>query len=264
MAVEGRAVLRTRRESQMKPTFARCGAIVFLTLAASSTAAAQSGSAPPVTIDRCAPILNNSFTQPSPMPIIAGLPLAQTSSGMKISFVNIANKVANLVNFAINSNGQRFIIRDVGTFSPGISIDHTYHSGAGQAFVLPQFIAPNVTCHVASVRFVDGSVWRPGQPLQPAQGFAPPATAAGTSLSASPPQLSIDGATESELFLVSSRKRVAAFKETDTCAGIANVFVAATGESSATYSVKPIAPGSCTAHITDEDGDALSYPIVVH
>ena len=99
LAVEGAAILRIRRESQLKREFAGYGTIVFLTLAAGSTAMAQSGPPPPVTIDRCAPIINNnSFTQPSPMPLIAGLPLAQTSSGMRISFVNDANKVANLVN----------------------------------------------------------------------------------------------------------------------------------------------------------------------
>jgi hypothetical protein len=240
--------------------FAGYGVVVLLAGAAFGASSAQSGAAPPVTINSCAPIIH-SFTQPSPMPVIAGIPLAQSSSGIAIDFINNADKVANLVNFAVDSNGQRFVIRDVGKFSPGISINHTYRNGAGQAFVLPQFIAPDVTCHVASVRFVDGSVWRPGQPAQPSG----PAPAAGTrSLSASPPRLDIDASTESELFLVSSSKRVAAFKETDTCAGIATVFVAATGESSATYSVKPIAPGSCTAHVTDEDGEALSFPIVVH
>jgi hypothetical protein len=246
----------------MKREFAGFGAAVCLAFAAGGSAAAQSGSVAPVTIDRCAPIIDSN-AQPSPVPLFAGIPLAQTSSGMSVSFVNTANKVANLVNFAVDSNGQRFIVRDVGTFSPNVSIDHKYRNGMGQAFVLPQFIAPNVSCHVA-VRFVDGSVWRPGQRAQPPPAPASAGAAGTTSLSAAPARLDLDAATESELFLVSSSKRVAAFKETDTCAGVANVFVAATGESSATYSVKPIAPGSCTARIADEDGDVLSYPIAVH
>jgi hypothetical protein len=63
--------------------------------------------------------------------------------------------------------------------------------------------------------------------------------------------------------LVSSGERVAAFKETDNCSGIASIFVAATADASATYSVKPIAAGTCTATVTDEDGHAVSVPIVI-
>jgi len=47
------------------------------------------------------------------------------------------------------------------------------------------------------------------------------------------------------------------------CAGVASVFVAATGLSSASYSVKPLAVGSCTARVVDEAGHTLSIPIVV-
>ncbi|MGD0474545.1 MAG: hypothetical protein ABSB70_15205 [Candidatus Velthaea sp.] len=223
---------------------------------------AQAQPVPPVTINSCAPIVNTQ-TQPTPAPLFGGLQLASTSSGIAIEFVNDSTKTANLVNFAVDSNGQQFVIRDVGTFSPGISIKHTYRNGSGQAFVLPQFIAPRVNCHVASVRFVDGSSWRPGQPAANPPP-APPAAAQGsTALSAAPAALVLDSVSESELFLVSSSTRVAAFKESDNCAGIATVFVAATGESSATYSVKPIAAGSCTAHITDEAGQTLAYPITV-
>jgi hypothetical protein len=229
-----------------------------------NAAAAQSSVSAPVTIDSCTPIIAQTATAPTPAPIFGGIQLASSSSGMAIDFVNTTTKTANLVNFAVDSNGQRFIIRDVGTFSPGISINHKYRNGAGQAFVLPQFIAPRVTCSVASVRFVDGSVWRPGQPTQmlpPSEPAANPLTS--SALSAYPARLVIDSVADAELFLVSSTKRVAAFKESDDCAGIATVFVAATGESTATYSVKPAAPGKCTARVADEEGDSLSYPIVV-
>jgi hypothetical protein len=204
------------------------------------------------------------FPLATQQPTVDGLPLASTSSGMAIEFVNESNKTADLVNFAVDSNGQRFVIRDVGTFSPGISISHTYRTGQGQSFVLPQFIPPNVRCHVASVRFVDGTVWRPGQATIAAPAPAPPSNPlTSSSLSAYPARLVLDQVAESELFLVSSAGRVAAFRETDDCAGIATVYVSATGESSSAYTVKPVAPGSCTAHITDEAGNAIAYPIVV-
>lgn len=225
-------------------------------------ALAQPYTAPPVTINNCAPVITASAA-PSPPPVLAGLPLTSTSSGIAITFVNGASKTANLVNFAVDSNGRRFIVRDVGTFSPGISIVHTYRNGAGQAFILPEFIAPNIRCHVASVRFEDGTVWRPGQSVQAPMPGPPAQALTGSALTAFPAQLVLERVTESELFIVSSRRRVAAFKETDDCAGIAAVFVAATGESSATYSVKPTATGSCSAKIADEAGDTIDYPIVV-
>ena len=209
----------------------------------------------PVTINRCGPLLDNGSTQS-----VAGIPIASKSTGIRIEFTNESAKTADLINFAITSNGERFVIRDVGTFSSGVSIDHKYRNGSGQAFVLPAFIAPNVACEVSSVRFVDGSAWRKGEGLEPA---APAPGTSAASLSATPSRLEIDRSTESELFMVSSSDRVGAFRETDDCAKVATVFVAATGQRSATYSVRPLAAGTCTAHIVDESGRSLDFPILV-
>lgn len=232
----------------------------MLLLASLSTgpASARGGSAgAPVTINSCGPDLNSN---PTNGPSVAGIPLSTTSSGIKIEFVNESAKAADLVNFDVNSNGTHFVIRDVGKFSPGISIKHRYRNGSGQAFVLPAFIAPNIKCRVASVRFADGTSWTRGQS---ATGVAQPASP-DASLSATPAQLNLARTTESELFLVSSAQRVTAFKETDDCSGVANVFVAATGESSVTYSVKPVGPGKCTARVRDETGNTLTVPITIH
>ena len=215
------------------------------------------GAAAPVTINSCGPIINdhNSTTN------VLGFPIpASTSSGIKIEFVNESKVAATLVNFAVDSGGDHFVIRDVGTFSPGVSIKHQYRNGAGQAFVLPAFISPNVTCHVASVQFADGSLWRKGQ--QTAAAPAPAATSAPV-LWAFPAQITIDRGTDSELFLVDSARRVTAFKEIDDCAKVATVSLATSGDSSATYSVKPVAAGSCTAHVIDEAGNTISVPIAV-
>ncbi|HEV3152177.1 MAG TPA: hypothetical protein VGZ02_00075 [Candidatus Baltobacteraceae bacterium] len=233
-------------------------AIVFIALAFPAPCRAQGApSAAPVTINSCGPELSNSSNAPS----VAGVPLTSTSSGVKIEFVNESSKVADLVNFAVTSNGTQFVIRDVGTFSPGVSITHRFRNGSGQSFVLPSFIAPDVSCEVASVRFADGSFWTKGQ----AQTQQPAASGSSSAkLTASPARVDIDHTTESDLFLVSSAERVTAFKESDNCGGVAGVFVAATGQSSASYSVKPVAPGSCTAQITDEAGNTLSVPIIVH
>ncbi len=234
-------------------------AYVFAQPSLGSPVQGSTGAAAPILINNCQPQIANGSTQS-----IAGIPIASNSTGIQIEFTNESQKTADLVNFAVDSNGERFVIRDVGTFSPGVSIKHQYRNGAGQAFVLPQFIAPHVTCRVASVKFTDGTVWRQGTGSVPAEQTTPnPSNAVPAPLSASPSALHLDQTADSELFFVSSVHRVAAYKETDDCSGVASVFVAATGLSSATYSVKPLAAGSCTARIVDEDGHTLSVPITV-
>lgn len=255
---------RSSVEATLRRTASAVGLLVTLVLVtcfSSQISAAPTivadASVPPVTINSCGPILDkNSQTT------IAGIPVpAAASTGIAIEFVNDSTQVATLVNFDVRSAGDQFVIRDVGTFSPGVSIKHKYRNGEGQAFILPEFIAPKVACDVASVTFADGTIWRKGQPA----ASSPPAASAQTStaLSATPASLSIDSATSSALFLVSSAARVAAFRETDDCTKVASVFVAATSDASATFSVKPLAVGSCTAHVTDEAGNTIAVPIVV-
>ena len=216
-----------------------------------------SNGAPPVTINSCGPIINRNQTTN-----IAGIPIpVSTSSGIAIEFVNESAQTATLVNFAVHSAGDHFVIRDVGKFSPGVSIRHEFRNGQGQAFVLPAFIAPNVTCHITSVKFADGSVWEKGEPTASQPVIAPPSSV--STLSANPAQLNISSSAESQLFLVSSAAKVATFRETDNCGKIATILVAATGDASATYSVKPLATGTCSARVSDEGGNAVTVPIVI-
>lgn len=241
----------------------RVSAIAFVAALFFSVPLTARGDSPPVTINSCGPVINKNTTQTQ---TVAGIPIpipASTSSGIAIEFVNESNQTATLVNFAVDSSGDHFVIRDVGTFSPGVSIKHQYKNGYGQAFILPAFIAPNVTCHVASVKFADGTVWRKGQAAAATTQPVNTVPSQSGTLSANPTHLSIESVAESQLFLVSSTARVSAFKETDDCSKVATIFVAATGDASATYSVKPIAAGSCTAHVSDEAGNAVSVPIVV-
>lgn len=205
----------------------------------------------PVQINSCAPQLGSGTQN------VLGVPVASTSNGIQIQFTNESTKTADLINFAVDSNGQNFVIRDVGTFSPGIEITHRYRNGQGQAFILPAFVAPKIKCHVDSVRFTDGTVWRRGDKHK--RNDAVPAA---VSVSPNGPlNLAVNG--ESRLFLVQSTGTVAAFSERDACAGIAKVTLAAAGENSATYSVAPLRHGSCTANITEESGPTVSIPINV-
>jgi hypothetical protein len=234
-------------------------AIAAIAVSAPSSAASAAGNAPPVTINSCGPIINKNQTQNY---FGVNVPVS-TSAGIGIEFVNESQVTATLVNFAVDSNGDQFVIRDVGKFSPGVSIKHQYRNGQGQSFVLPAFIAPKITCHVASVEFSDGTVWRKGQASASTTGPVATVPQSASTLTATPARVNIDGVANAALFLVSTTERVAAFKETDNCAKIASIFVAATADASATYSVKPLAPGSCSATVTDEDGRSVSVPIVV-
>lgn len=171
---------------------------------------------------------------------------------MNIQFTNESGKTADLINFEVKSNGVQFVIRDVGTFSPGVTIDHHYRNGAGQAFVLPAFIPPDVKCSVASVRFTDQSVW----PASVGQASA-------ATLSASPTSVAVAHNADSALLMISSTASVAGFNETDNCNGVAQVLVSATAQTSVVYTIKPIAPGTCITHITDETGQTIAVPITV-
>jgi hypothetical protein len=241
-------------------------AIVPVIAMTSAATEAQSPS-PPVSIDACAPIIRQPMVFPgeSPPPSFMGVPIASTSSGMRIAFVNDANQVATLVTFAVNDNGNQFVIRDVGTFSPGVSIDHTYSNGRGQSYLLPSFITPHVRCRVQSVKFADGSVWRRGEGTTVPRPLAVAGTSTtGGPLSATPAQLTIAAGTQSALLLVQSTAPVAGFREHDTCDGIASVYVASVADTAATYAVKPVAPGHCTATVRNEVGASIAIPIVVH
>ncbi len=72
---------------------------------------AQSTAGSPIAINACSPMMNNNNTQ-----TLFGVPVASTSTGIQIQFTNESSKSANLINFSVRSNGDSFVIRDVGTF----------------------------------------------------------------------------------------------------------------------------------------------------
>jgi hypothetical protein len=223
-------------------------AIILLFAGAATRAQEPDTQAAPVTINACEPKV---YTTNGPS--VAGVSLTGTSSGIQIQFTNTSPKTANLVNFAVDSNGTSFVIRDVGTFSPNVEITHGYRNGSGQSYVLPSFIAPNVKCSVQSVHFTDGSIW----PEQP-QTLGPSGL-----MSSSPTRVEMKS-TETSYFMISTREQVAGFSERDNCKGIAAVTTVASGGSSSTYGVQGVSLGSCTATIQDEDGHILTVPITVH
>jgi len=86
------------------------------------------GAASPVIVNGCSPKLLDA-----PPKSIAGIPIASNRTGVQIEFTNESKKTADLlIKFAVDSNGERFIIRDGGTFSHGVSHTAPVIVGSGR------------------------------------------------------------------------------------------------------------------------------------
>jgi hypothetical protein len=222
---------------------------------------AQPAVPPPVTIETCSPLASQRDVGTpgstfSPAPTLIGVPSGPTlSDGMSVTFVNHDTKVARLVDVVVEGPQTHFVLRDAGTFSPNVSITNTFRSDPGAGNLLPSSISPAVRCRVSVVEFADGSMWRYGQVV--------PAASGPYHLVAAPDRVRLDVGAEDSLFLVTAPAAAAGFHETDTCTGIADVTIAAAGEAQVSYSVRPIARGSCVARVTSENGSSLSIPIIV-
>ncbi|MGD1065626.1 MAG: hypothetical protein ABR975_02315 [Vulcanimicrobiaceae bacterium] len=81
--------------------------------------------------------------------------LPQTN-GLRIAFVNQTNTPATEVGFRVGYRGSVEYVRDAGTFSPGVAIDHTHSQFIDYAYLGSR---PN-SCKVVFARFADGSMWR--------------------------------------------------------------------------------------------------------
>jgi hypothetical protein len=135
------------------------GTLVALLLGAvlGSPTAVGSQPASPVAITTCSVLAwqrgPTGFWNPYSYPLAGGQPI---TDGIRIAFVNRSARVADRVRFLVNYRGEVEHIIDAGTFSPHVTIDHTFGNFSGFAYLGPR---PNV-CRVVGVRFVDGTVWR--------------------------------------------------------------------------------------------------------
>lgn len=79
------------------------------------------------------------------------------TDGIAISFVNTSSAVVDRVVFGVNYRGDFERVIDAGTFSPNVTINHTFADVfSGYAYLGPK---PN-SCAARVVRFKDGSIWR--------------------------------------------------------------------------------------------------------
>ncbi len=200
---------------------------------------------PPVVLNSCSLMYSNTNS------------IASQIVGLDAQFTNQSSKTATVVNIATSINGQNSVIRDVGSFAPGIEIHHRYKAGGGQ-FALPSvlqqlFGKPAVQCTIASVRFEDGSVW-PNAAGQPA------ASTGAILTQPSALQLSGTGTAHARLALATSATQVSSNSD---CGGVASVTVVASTATDLALEIAPLGGGSCTIALRDANGNTATIPISV-
>jgi hypothetical protein len=90
------------------------------------------------------------------------------ADGLSITYRNESALTADRVAFDVVYRGKAERVIDIGVFSPGITIDHTFANFSGIAYLGPR---PE-QCRTRAVRFTDGSVWRrPGLPAPAAHPY---------------------------------------------------------------------------------------------
>jgi hypothetical protein len=103
---------------------------------------------PPVKVAAC-----DLFTGYSTVSAEGSAQYVPQSTTLTIRFANTASKTASMVMFAVSDDlGNTYEIKDAGTFSPGVKIDHVFASPVG---------ASTAKCSVVAVTFRDGSTWLP-------------------------------------------------------------------------------------------------------
>ena len=187
-------------------------------------------------------------------------------NGVAIQFTNESSTVADLINFRVTINGQPSLIRDVGTFTPGIEILHKFRAGSDQ-FTLPVVLQqfggrPPVTCTIASVHFANGTTWQPGTSTGTGAGATATTGSSGV-LTAAPAQLAFAGANEASRLIFIGSPKPARLSLRSNCDGIATIARVAQSAQEAVYRVAPRATGYCAATVVDENGNAAMIPIAV-
>lgn len=88
-----------------------------------------------------------------------GMLVATTDGSFDIAFTNEGSTTANLIRFQIDLGQDRIYIRDAGTFSPGVTVNHRFRRRGGNVVSSPLFAPAKFQCSVASVHFIDGTDW---------------------------------------------------------------------------------------------------------
>ena len=226
--------------------------LVFLAaLAIVAPASALADPGDPVVLNSCG-LTYQSTTNP-----------ASQIDGLAVQFTNNGPKTAQIVNIRADIAGQPEVIRDVGTFSPGIEIKHKYRAGQGQ-FALPAILnniltgKPTVTCSIDSVVWDDGTKW------------VPIATATATlNASSNPSAITIapasiylngTGTPNARLFYASGG---GALSLNSNCGKVANVQILATTSHDLAVRIVPKGQGTCQLTVRDANDNFSTIPVSV-
>ncbi|MGH7708858.1 MAG: hypothetical protein ACREM8_02965 [Vulcanimicrobiaceae bacterium] len=90
-----------------------------------------------------------------------GLLVSQSDGNFNVVFTNEGAVAADLVRFQIDYGSERLFIRDVGHFSPGVTVTHVFRRRGGNVVSSPLFGGTSFSCTVAAAHFVNGSEWTP-------------------------------------------------------------------------------------------------------
>jgi hypothetical protein len=131
-------------------------AVILAPLGAFAHPASPPGGAAPIAVHSCE-VTQKIATSHHPWygwryPTSFAVP---STNGLRIVFANHTTVPATEVGFRVAYRGAVEYVRDAGTFSPGVPIDHSYSQFVDFAFLGSH---PNV-CRPVFAKFADGSTW---------------------------------------------------------------------------------------------------------
>lgn len=207
---------------------------------------------PPVEIDEC-------------KLLYSGNDVAGESAGVYLKFTNDSTLTADLINFKVVAGSESGMIRDVGTFTPGIEITHHYREGSGHLMFSPLLSHVSLDCSVASVHFKNGSVWQAASVKPPMPSPVPVVLASPRPIDYAPDSLSFAGLGSQYDRYVSlyDATGIGAIHRSGSCAGIVNVRTVDVTKRSVALRVSPIASGHCSMVLADAANNAIEIPVSV-
>jgi len=207
---------------------------------------------PPVEIDEC-------------KLLYLGNDVAGESSGVYLKFTNDSTLTADLINFKVVAGSESGMIRDVGTFTPGVEITHHYREGSGHLMFSPLLSHVALDCTVASVHFKNGTVWQASSARPPAPSPAPVVLALPRPIDYAPDSLTFAGlGTQFDRYVsLYDATGIGAVHQSGTCAGIVSVRTVDVSRRSAALRVSPITSGRCSMVLADAANNSIEIPISV-
>ena len=207
---------------------------------------------PPIEIDEC-------------KLLYSGNDVAGESAGVYLKFTNDSTLTADLINFKVVAGSESGMIRDVGTFTPGIEITHHYREGSGHLMFSPLLSHVALDCSVASVHFKNGTVWQAASVKPPAPSPTPVDLASPRPIDYAPDSLTFAGLGSQFDRYVSlyDATGIGAVHQSGTCTGIVSVRAVDVSRRSAALRVSPIASGRCSMVLADAANNSIESPISV-